>query len=274
MTVPIPPLAPDAPPLAFLVDYDGTIALTDVTDEVLTEHFPDAWEDLDLLYDDGLVGSRWLMERQVRRLAADPAALLASAARQPHDPGFVPFVRRALGAGIPVEVVSDGFGFFIEPALRRLGLPEVPVASALTTLAASGSTMTFPNGNADCLLCGTCKRDRVLAHQAAGRQVVFVGDGVSDRYAAGYADRIFAKRHLRTICASEGLPFTPFERFDEVERWLADILAAWADDPGSIAPPRARPFFCGAEVWGPGRRGEPGEDWPTAGRPPVVATAG
>ena len=48
---------------------------------------------------------------------ADPAALLATAAAQPHDPGFVPFVRRAQAAGIPVEVVSDGFGFFIEPAL-------------------------------------------------------------------------------------------------------------------------------------------------------------
>lgn len=272
MTVPVPPLAPDAPPIAFLVDYDGTIALTDVTDEVLAEHFPNAWEDLDLLYDDGLVGSRWLMARQAHRLAAEPEALLASAARQPHDPAFVPFVRRALASRIPVEVVSDGFGFFIEPALRRLGVPEVPMVSALTTLSRFGSTMEFPNGDPECLVCGTCKRDRVLAHQAAGRHVVFVGDGVSDRYAAGYADTIFAKRHLRAICAAEGLPFTPFERFDELDRWLARTLEAWAADASTIDPPRARPFFCGAQVWGPGRRGEPGERWVSGGA--IGASAG
>ena len=50
---------------------------------------------------------------------ADPAAMLATAAEQPHDAGFVPFVRRAQAAGIPIEIVSDGFGFFIRPALER-----------------------------------------------------------------------------------------------------------------------------------------------------------
>ena len=37
---PIRPLRPGEPPLAILVDYDGTIALTDVSDTVMAEHVP------------------------------------------------------------------------------------------------------------------------------------------------------------------------------------------------------------------------------------------
>ena len=59
---PIPPLAPDAPPLAILVDYDGTIALTDVSDTVMAEHVPGVWEAEVAAYDAGQVGSRRLIE--------------------------------------------------------------------------------------------------------------------------------------------------------------------------------------------------------------------
>lgn len=254
---PVPPVEPGRPPISFLVDYDGTIALADVTDAVLLEHIPGEWAELDLLYAEGRVGSRWLMARQIDGLRADPGALLATASRQPHDPGFVPFARRARAAGIPIEVVSDGFGFFIEPALDRLGVPWIPVVTARTTLDPAGSRIEFPNGAPDCLVCGTCKRARVRAHQAAGRHVVFVGDGVSDRYAAGYADTVFAKRSLIGICRELGLAHTTFERFAELDAWLAETLDAWAADTAAIGPPRVRDPWCGAEVWGPGRRGEP-----------------
>jgi 2-hydroxy-3-keto-5-methylthiopentenyl-1-phosphate phosphatase len=118
---PIPPLGRDDPPLVILVDYDGTIALTDVSDTVMAEYVSGGWEAEAAAYDAGLIGSRRLMTLEMAMVDSDPADLLAIAAAQPHDPGFVAFVRRAQGAGIPVEVVSDGFGFFIEPALEALG---------------------------------------------------------------------------------------------------------------------------------------------------------
>ncbi len=119
---PVPPLEPARPPLAILVDYDGTIAQTDVSDALLAEFVTADWESHVAEYDAGLVGSRRLMAWEVGLISADPAALRAKAAAQPHDPAFRPFAERARAAGIPVEVVSDGFGFFIEPALEALGL--------------------------------------------------------------------------------------------------------------------------------------------------------
>jgi hypothetical protein len=93
----------------------------------------------------------------------------------------------------------------------------------------------------------------VLAHQAAGRAVVFIGDGESDRYAAGYSDVVFAKRALVKICLDNAWPFRRWTEFAEIDAWLADLLGRWRADERVIAPPRQRAFFCGPEVWGEGR---------------------
>jgi 2-hydroxy-3-keto-5-methylthiopentenyl-1-phosphate phosphatase len=262
MAPPVPPRLPGEPPLAILVDYDGTIALTDVSDTVLAEHAPAIWEAEAAAYDAGRMGSRRLMEREIALLDAPASVLLATAAAQPHDPGFVSFVRLAQGAGIPVDVVSDGFGFFIEPALEALGVGELPVITARTTFEGGRASIDFPNGRPDCFVCGTCKRNRVLAHQAAGRAVVFIGDGESDRYAAGYSDVVWAKRSLVRICLEAGWAFRRWTEFREVEAWLADVLAAWRTDPASLPRPRRRPFFCGPEVWGEGLFDPPPGIWP------------
>lgn len=245
--------APGRIPLAILVDFDGTISLTDVGDVLLAEHTPAVWEAEAAAYDAGLAGSRRLMIDEVARMPADPAVLLATAAAQPTDPTFPDFVARARAAGIPVEVVSDGFGFFIEPALARLGLADVPVVTARMRFdGASAPRIEFPNGHPRCFVCGTCKRARVLAHQAAGRTVVFIGDGESDRYAAGYADVVFAKRALVRLCLEHGWPFERWTEFAEIDAWLARTVAAWEADPSSLPGPFARPRFCGPEAWGEG----------------------
>jgi 2-hydroxy-3-keto-5-methylthiopentenyl-1-phosphate phosphatase len=193
------------------------------------------------------------MEWEVGRWPTDPRTLLDLAASQPHDPGFVPFVARARSVGIPIEVVSDGFGFFIQPALAAMGLPDLPIVSASTVFDDGRVAISFPNGHPTCFVCGTCKRNRVLAHQAAGRSVVFIGDGESDRYAAGYGEIVFAKRALVRLCLENGWPFLRWTEFAEIDRWLADTIEAWRADPASLPVPSQRPFICGPEIWGDGR---------------------
>jgi 2-hydroxy-3-keto-5-methylthiopentenyl-1-phosphate phosphatase len=258
VAAPIPPLQSGRIPLAILVDYDGTIAQTDVADKILYEFIGASYATDDAAYDAGLVGSRTLFETQVKLLPGAPDRVVSLAEAQPHDPNFASFVRRAIEFEIPVEVVSDGFGFYIEPALARMGVPEIPVISARTTFDGHRASMTFPHGHPDCLVCGTCKRQRVLAHQAAGRTVAFIGDGESDRYAAAYSDIIFAKRALITLCQSQGWPYTPWDDFGELRDWLDATIAAWRVDPASLPAHKPRPFICGPELWGPGRTDPPG----------------
>jgi hypothetical protein len=146
-------------------------------------------------------------------------------------------------------------------------VPELPIVTARTTFAGRRASIAYPNGNPRCLVCGTCKRDRVLAHRRTGRRVVFIGDGESDRYAAGYSDIVFAKRSLVRICLEAGWPFERWTEFREIEAWLATTITAWEADPSSLAPlppdaPPPRGFFCGEQVWGEGRSDPPPGHWP------------
>jgi 2-hydroxy-3-keto-5-methylthiopentenyl-1-phosphate phosphatase len=246
-----PPAAGDMP-MAILLDYDGTLAQTDVGDTVMAEHVTAGWEEIVAEYDAGRVGSRRTMREELALLRATEDELMATSVAQPHDLGAIDLVARARTVGVPVEVVSDGFGFYLPAAVASLGLSDLPLVAASTTFIGDRATIDFPNGHPRCFVCGTCKRQRVLAHQAAGRAVVFVGDGESDRYAAGYSDVVFAKHSLVRICLERGWPFHRWTEFAEIDAWLAATIAAWHADPSSLPPPVARPFFCGPEGWGDG----------------------
>ncbi len=194
-------------------------------------------------------------------LPRDAELLRREAAAMPQDQAFPGFVTAAQERGALVEVVSDGLGFYIESNLAALGVRDVFVAGNANRVENGGEGMSFPFSHPSCFVCGTCKRERVRLHHEAGRVVVFVGDGTSDRYAAAHADLVFAKESLARICAAEGWPFVDWNSFvdvsAEVERAFADgRLPASADDLPRWKATHgnaARPFICGPEVWGPGR---------------------
>ncbi len=238
------------PRLVFLIDYDGTICLTQVTDELMRAHAStDEWLALDEAYLRGEIGSREELTQLVAWLPADREPVMATAAAQPHDPSFVDFVAVAREVGAEIEIVSDGYGFYVEPALRALGVDGLPIATAKTSWGSDGPVITYPYGHPACFVCGTCKRERVLRHQAQGKHVVLVGDGTSDRFAAAHADTVLAKAPLSDWCERAGWPYESWATFDDVSRWLRGFAA----DPARLRPAEPRKFICGPEVWGPGR---------------------
>jgi 2-hydroxy-3-keto-5-methylthiopentenyl-1-phosphate phosphatase len=258
----VPPAAGLAP-VSFLVDYDGTISLVDVGDELLWRYFEDhqllAAKDAE--YDAGTLGSRELMIWDMDVLPDDAALLRRAAAEMPQDETFPAFVHSVRARGAQVEVVSDGLGFYVAPNLAALGVADVPVATNRNAVRGGGAGLSFPFGHPTCFVCGTCKRERVRLHQAAGRVVVFIGEGTSDRYGAAHADLVFARDSLARICEGQGWSYIAWRRFDDV---LAEVDRAFADgrlpvDPEQLPAWRAahapapRPFICGPEVWGPNR---------------------
>jgi 2-hydroxy-3-keto-5-methylthiopentenyl-1-phosphate phosphatase len=235
------------PSAVVLVDFDGTIARSDISDEVMRRFAdPGEWAPLEAAYLRGDIGSRTLLTLQAELLHGGGEQIATIADGQQFDPHFVPFVAFLRESGIAIEVVSDGFGFFVKPALAQIGLDDLPVFTAETTFGDGRVIIDFPMGNPQCRVCGTCKRARILVHQAAGRLVAFVGDGFSDLYAAAYADLVFAKDHLAELCADRGWPFHGWATFADIMDQLPALLA---DRP---AVRRARPFICGPEVWPPG----------------------
>ncbi len=228
--------------VAILVDYDGTIATIDVTDELVRQSSSEeAWLELELRYRRGDIGSRTLLEAETRLLPAGAAASGRVTPEHGHDPTFETFVRYVRRRDLAIEVVSDGLGFFIRPALAAAGMGDLPVFTASVDFGEDGPQITFPDGHPRCPTCGTCKRDRVLVHQRLGRHVVFIGDGYSDQYAIAYADTVFAKGVLADICRSRGVPFHPWVDFGDIQSWLERSRA-------DLPAPAAKPFVCGPEA--------------------------
>jgi 2,3-diketo-5-methylthio-1-phosphopentane phosphatase len=261
----------DGAPVSVLVDFDGTISLADVGDHLLARFVEDQDEvrRMDQLYVDHVKGSRELIAWDMEVLPRDPDVLLAVVDTLPLDESLIDLVRVVEGAGAVIEIVSDGIGFHVERMLDRLGLAGLPVATNSATVGAGGAGVTFPYGHPHCLVCGTCKRERVRRHQEAGRAVVFVGDGPSDRYAARHADVVFAKAALATWCARERVPYEPWDRLGDVADWLTNGLADGRLPAARSAyhawVARTRPgepvFICGPEVWGDDRSVAASVDW-------------
>jgi 2-hydroxy-3-keto-5-methylthiopentenyl-1-phosphate phosphatase len=109
-------------------------------------------------------------------------------------------------------IVSAGFVELIEPVLLREGVEARVLANRLDP-SPQGWRAVFRD-DTPCTVCGEpCKRAAVLA---GGDDVVFVGDGVSDRCAALAARRVFARDGLARWLDEQGVRYEPFEDLNDI----------------------------------------------------------
>jgi 2-hydroxy-3-keto-5-methylthiopentenyl-1-phosphate phosphatase len=220
---------------AVLVDFDGTACASDVAELLLKVFGDPSWPEYDDAVDRHEIGLREAALIQDGLLDATAGELVAYAVEHcPMDPTFPPFAAWLTASGVPLALVSDGFGFYIRPILEAAGLGALTVFANEQVWGPDGhpAGMRFPNGHEVCVGCGTCKMNAVLRYREAHGPVAFVGDGQSDRYGALYADMTFAKGELVDLCLRDGVPFVPWNDFDQVRRALEATQAT----PGPVAP--------------------------------------
>jgi 2-hydroxy-3-keto-5-methylthiopentenyl-1-phosphate phosphatase len=127
--------------------------------------------------------------------------------------GFADFARRYR----PL-VVSSGFHELIRPVLAREGV-DLEVRANRLEPREEGWRAIFRTTEA-CPVCGEpCKR----ADVAGFGQLVYVGDGVSDRCVALAATRVFARDGLARYLERRGRPFEPFDDFVGLAEALAEV---------------------------------------------------
>jgi 2-hydroxy-3-keto-5-methylthiopentenyl-1-phosphate phosphatase len=127
-------------------------------------------------------------------------------------PGFSELVLSAQRDGWRVLVLSSGFEELIEPVLAREGVDVELVANRVD--ARLDGWRVLWRDETECATCGeACKRPALPQGD-----VVYVGDGISDRCAALASDRIFATRGLARYLDERGVPYEWFDDLDDVRR--------------------------------------------------------
>jgi 2-hydroxy-3-keto-5-methylthiopentenyl-1-phosphate phosphatase len=110
-------------------------------------------------------------------------------------------------------IVSSGFHETIEPLLAREGVLNAVELRANRLDPRPDGWRVFFRGNHSCDTCGEpCKR----ADLPQDGEVVFAGDGYSDRCAALVADRVFARDGLAEWLRAQGVPFEPLTDFRQL----------------------------------------------------------
>ena len=218
-------------PILFL-DFDGTVSRSDVVDALLERFALPAWRRLEEEWRAGTIGSRECLAGQIACVRATPAALDAAIAAIGVDRGLLPLLETAARHAIPVHIVSDGFDYCIHGLLQTL--PAGPAerlrgAVHASHLEAAGADTWrtafpyFPNGCEHG--CATCKPAVMARLNPKHRPSMFVGDGLSDRYAARTADVVFAKQSLAGYCEREGIRYTPFADLAMVAAEITRLVA-------------------------------------------------
>lgn len=208
-----------------ICDFDGTIAVDDVTDRLLGQFANSRWLEIERDWRAGRIGSRECMALQIALLECDMAEIERFAATMPIDPAFPAFVRDCDALGLPLLIVSDGLDAAIRAVLGRHGLQDIPIYSNRLCSDGEALFLEFPHGDTACAVgSGTCKC-AVSARHGGGRRTLLIGDGTSDFCLARQADLVFAKDRLLDYCRDHRLPHHAYAGFADIRSLLPTLTA-------------------------------------------------
>lgn len=204
-------------------DFDGTISRADGLKMILDHFVGPEWRPLEEAMKNGD-----LPERQGLRVcmsllkASHDEVLQFLLSNLKLDSSFPHFVQWAQSAGHRLVILSSGFEEFIGPVLARDGLEGIEVWANSVVWDGESWNVRERSGPRLCEAQSHCKCSSILKLKRSDDQVVFIGDGHSDRCAVKKADHVFAKTWLADFCSQEQIQYRPYRNFVDVARQLRE----------------------------------------------------
>jgi 2-hydroxy-3-keto-5-methylthiopentenyl-1-phosphate phosphatase len=203
------------------VDFDGTVTEIDLLDTIARDFGdPGVYQEVEGGLHGGTMPLREVITREfepVRRPLEEVVRWELENVRV--RDGFRDFVELAREKGWRVVIVSSGFHELIEPILEREGV-EVELHANRVDPSTDGWRVDW-RYDASCDSCGeSCKRS-IVQELAGDDELVYIGDGYSDRCAAETSDLVFATRGLAEYLDERGIAYERFDDFHDVVRGLA-----------------------------------------------------
>jgi 2,3-diketo-5-methylthio-1-phosphopentane phosphatase len=218
-------------PILF-IDFDGTVTRRDVSDVILEKFADERWLEIEKQWRAGRIGSRDCLRAQMALVRTTRRRLDCLIDSIQVDEGFRLLLEVCARHQITTHIVSDGFDYCIRRILER---PQLQLGGLLRNVRICSSQLEiegarywrtdFPFFQQVCSHgCATCKPAVMRLLNRADAPSIFIGDGLSDRYAAAKADLVFAKSSLAAHCRGHAIPYVPFDDLDEVAAYLIGML--------------------------------------------------
>jgi 2-hydroxy-3-keto-5-methylthiopentenyl-1-phosphate phosphatase len=204
-----------------VIDFDGTVTQEDLLDEIASRFGdPVVYQEVEDGLDEGRMPLREVITREFRPVTKPLEEIVAWELESVSiRPGFRELVELAQDRGWRFVIVSSGFHELIEPILEHEGV-QVELHANRVDPRPDGWRVLWQYDER-CDSCGeSCKRS-IVQEFAGGDELVYVGDGYSDRCAAEASDRVFATKGLARYLEERGIPYERFDDFHDVARGLA-----------------------------------------------------
>ncbi|MCX6153584.1 MAG: MtnX-like HAD-IB family phosphatase [Candidatus Kapabacteria bacterium] len=208
----------DSGKIIVFTDFDGTITIKDIGDELFIEmgQFEPFHSDL--------INGKINIQEYWKSLCSSLGSKITKeiieryALNQAIDPYFANFADFCSTSGINLVILSDGFDSYIKPIIKSISKNGIKIVSNKMIFQPNTAPVPiFPLSSESChCLCASCKRNGMLNEADLESIFVYIGDGYSDFCAAEHADIIFAKDRLAAHCTKNKIPYHNFRNFDDI----------------------------------------------------------
>jgi 2,3-diketo-5-methylthio-1-phosphopentane phosphatase len=211
--------------LFVFTDFDGTITIKDIGDELFRKYSKFDFYIQKLLSGEITIHQYWIEVCKNLDKNLNIETIRQFALSFEVDPYFKQFACFCEQNQVQLSIVSDGFDTYINPIIQSLQLNKIEIFCNTLIFEKKNIIPIFPYASESCkCLCASCKRNTILSNIPENAVIVFIGDGFSDYCAAEHSDIIFAKDKLAAYCNENKIPHYPFSTFLDVRRILEDII--------------------------------------------------
>lgn len=206
-------------------DFDGTITEKDVSFLLLDAFADSSWRQMLKEYQQGRLPVGTFNRRAFAMIKADKQTLLdlvLNSGQVTIRPGFPELLSYCSRNDLELVIVSNGQDFYIDAILSKLGINDIEVFAATSSFGPEGVEVRYigPDGSE---IEESFKETYTRLFLSRGYRIIYVGNGISDIYAARQAHHVFATGDLLARCRETKLDCTPFDDLTDVVRSLARL---------------------------------------------------
>lgn len=211
--------------LAVICDFDGTVTEVDVGHQVYAHFGDERWREVNQRWRRGEISSKECLIGEYSFVDASEQEVREHILTMNLDPNLSTLVKICRENNIPMAIASDGFDFYINAMLERHGLGDLQVYCNELKFNGRKVELSFPYHDSGCGACGNCKKLHVQKFKDDSRAVIYIGDGLSDRFGARASDVIFAKGELAGYLTDNDVDFIEFNDLGTITQWMEKLLA-------------------------------------------------